>query len=138
MIHLFTEGRSIGTMLLWVPFFLNLLMLYFIITWLPALLRQTHLPVSAGIFSVSIFSLGGIVGSLLQGRAMGAWGGFSVLLSEFGLCLLLIGSLAFVPPFPLMMIITFFLGCLIQGAQAGLNALAATFYPTSIRSTGVG
>ena len=26
----------------------------------------------------------------------------------------------------------------IQGAQAGLNALAASFYPTAVRSTGVG
>src|ERR1019366_1119177 len=138
VIHLFTEGRSIGTVLLWVPFFLNLLMLYFIVTWLPTLLRQTHMPVSAGIFGVSVFILGGIAGSLLQGRLMDAWGSFGVLLSEFALCLLLIGSLAFMPPFPLMMIVTFLLGCLIQGAQAGLNALAATFYPTSIRSTGVG
>jgi AAHS family 4-hydroxybenzoate transporter-like MFS transporter len=138
VIHLFTEGRAVGTILLWVPFFMNLLILYFIISWLPALLRQTHMPALAGIFGVSVFSLGGMAGSLLQGRAMKAWSSFAVLLSEFGFCLLLIGSLAFVTSFPLMMIITFLLGCFVQGAQGGLNALAATFYPTSIRSTGVG
>lgn len=138
VIHLFTEGRAVGTVLLWVPFFMNLLVLYFIISWLPALLHQTHMPVSAGIVGVSVFSLGGIAGSLLQGRVMNAWGSFAVLLSEFALCLLLIGSLAFIASFPLMMIVTFLLGCFVQGAQAGLNALSATFYPTSIRSTGVG
>jgi AAHS family 4-hydroxybenzoate transporter-like MFS transporter len=37
-----------------------------------------------------------------------------------------------------MMTTTLLLGCLVQGAQAGLNALSATFYPTQIRSTGVG
>jgi AAHS family 4-hydroxybenzoate transporter-like MFS transporter len=83
-IHLFTEGRSVATILLWVPFFMNLLMLYFIVTWLPALLRQSHMPVSAGILGVSIFSFGGIVGSLLQGRAMNAWGGFGVLHGRSG------------------------------------------------------
>jgi len=138
VIHLFTEGRAVGTVLLWVPFFMNLLVLYFIISWLPALLHQTHMPVSAGIIGVSVFSLGGIAGSLLQGRMMNSWGSFAVLLSEFALCLLLIGSLAFVASFPLMMVVIFLLGCLVQGAQAGLNALSATFYPTSIRSTGVG
>jgi len=138
VIHLFTEGRAVGTVLLWVPFFMNLLVLYFIISWLPALLHQTHMPVSAGIIGVSVFSLGGIAGSLLQGRMMNSWGSFAVLLSEFALCLLLIGSLAFVASFPLMMVVIVLLGCLVQGAQAGLNALSATFYPTSIRSTGVG
>jgi len=40
--------------------------------------------------------------------------------------------------FALMMTVTFVLGVAIQGAQAGLNALAAGFYPTTVRSTGVG
>jgi MFS transporter, AAHS family, 4-hydroxybenzoate transporter len=138
LVHLFTEGRAAGTILLWIPFFMNLLILYFIISWLPALLRQTRMPASAGIVAVSIFSLGGITGSLLQGRLMKAFSRFTALLTEFALCLFLIGSLAFIASFPLMMIITFLLGCFVQGAQAGLNALSATFYPTSIRSTGVG
>jgi AAHS family 4-hydroxybenzoate transporter-like MFS transporter len=30
------------------------------------------------------------------------------------------------------------LGITVQGAQAGLNVLAATYYPTTMRSTGVG
>ncbi len=138
VIQLFTEGRAVGTVLLWIPFFMNLLMLYFIVTWLPALLRQTHMPALAGILAVSIFSLGGIVGSLLQGRVMSAQGSFAVLLAEFAASILLIGYLGSIDSFPVMMIATFVLGCLIQGAQAGLNALAATFYPTSMRSTGVG
>jgi AAHS family 4-hydroxybenzoate transporter-like MFS transporter len=138
VIHLFTEGRAIGTVLLWVPFFMNLLILYFVISWLPTLLRQTHAQSSAGIIAVSVFSLGGMAGSLIQGRAMNAWGSFTVLLSEFASCLVLIASLAFITRFPLMMIATFLLGIFVQGAQAGLNALSANFYPTSIRSTGVG
>jgi AAHS family 4-hydroxybenzoate transporter-like MFS transporter len=138
VLQLFSQGRAVGTVLLWIPFFMNLLMLYFIVNWLPALMHRTHMPVSAGVFGVAVFSLGGIVGSLLQGRAMSAWGGFTVLLSEFVLSLLLISSLGLIAAFPLIMLVTFLCGCFIQGAQAGLNALAATFYPTSMRSTGVG
>ena len=36
----------------------------------------------------------------------------------------------------LMLLLTFLVGGLVQGAQAGLNAISAAFYPTSIRSTG--
>ena len=138
VVQLFSEGRAIGTLLLWVPFFMNLLILYFIISWLPALLRQTHMPVSAGIIAISVFSFGGMVGSLGQGRLTNTWGGFALLLFEFAVSLLLIGSLAFIASFLFMVIVTFLLGCLVQGAQAGLNSLAASYYPTSIRSTGIG
>ena len=136
--QLFSDGRAIGTIFLWVPFFMNLLMLYFLVTWLPALLQQRRMTVLAGVLGISIFSLGGIVGSLLEGSVMSAWGAFGVLSVEFVLCLFLISSLAFVTTFALMMVVTFLSGCFIQGAQAGLNAVAATYYPTSMRSTGVG
>lgn len=136
--HLFTEGRALGTLLLWIPYFMNLLIIYFIVSWLPALLQQSELPVSAGINAIVLFSLGGMAGSLLEGRLM-TWLGAIVLLAvEFGISTLLIGSLAFTVSLSLIMTITFILGLTVQGAQAGLNALVAAFYPTAIRSTGVG
>jgi AAHS family 4-hydroxybenzoate transporter-like MFS transporter len=136
---LFTEGRSAGTLLLWIPFFMNLLILYFIVNWLPALLRQSGLDVSAGVLAVSLFSLGGIVGALTEGRLMDSCGASLTLVSQFGISALLIGSLAFLTrSFVTMMAVTFVLGVAVQGAQAGLNALAASFYPITMRSTGVG
>ncbi len=136
--YLFTEGRAIGTLLLWVPYFMNLLIIYFTVSWLPALLQQTDLPVSAGIDAILLFSLGGVAGSLLEGRLMNGFGSLIVLVVEFCISTLLIGSLAFADSFPLIMAVTFVLGVTVQGAQAGLNALVAGFYPTAIRSTGVG
>jgi AAHS family 4-hydroxybenzoate transporter-like MFS transporter len=44
VVHLFTEGRAAATLLLWIPFFMNLLILYFIVSWQPALLRQSGMP----------------------------------------------------------------------------------------------
>jgi AAHS family 4-hydroxybenzoate transporter-like MFS transporter len=136
--HLFTEGRATGTLLLWVPYFMNLLIIYFIVSWLPALLQQAELPVSAGIDAILLFSLGGMAGSLLEGRLMNGLGALLLLVIEFGISTLLIGSLAFTASFALIMTVTFILGFTVQGAQAGLNALVAIFYPTAIRSTGVG
>ena len=137
--HLFTEDRAAGTILLWIPFFMNLLILYFIVNWLPGLLRQSGLAASAGVIAVSLFSLGGIGGALTEGRVMNSFGAYATLLAQFAISALLIGSLAFLTrSFALMMVVTFVLGVAIQGAQAGLNALAASFYPTTVRSTGVG
>jgi MFS transporter, AAHS family, 4-hydroxybenzoate transporter len=137
--RLFTEDRAAGTILLWIPFFMNLLILYFIVNWLPGLLRQSGLAVSAGVIAVSLFSLGGIAGALTEGRVMNSCGAYTTLLAQFGISALLIGSLAFLTrSFAIMMAVTFVLGLAVQGAQAGLNALAANFYPTTVRSTGVG
>lgn len=136
--HLFTEGRAVGTLLLWVPYFMNLLIIYFIVSWLPALLQQSDLPVTAGINAILLFSLGGMAGSLLEGRLMNWLGALILLVIEFGISTLLIGSLAFTASLSLIMTVTFILGLTVQGAQAGLNALVASFYPTAIRSTGVG
>ena len=137
--QLFTQDRAAGTILLWIPFFMNLLILYFIVNWLPGLLRQSGLAVSAGVIAVSLFSLGGITGALTEGRVINSFGAYVTLLAQFAISALLIGSLAFLTrSFAIMMTVTFVLGVAIQGAQAGLNALAAGFYPTTLRATGVG
>jgi MFS transporter, AAHS family, 4-hydroxybenzoate transporter len=137
--HLFTEGRTLGTILLWVPYFMNLLIIYFVISWFPAVLHQANMPTSAGVTAITLFSLGGIIGSLLQGVTMEKVGARRTLTTEFLLAVVLIGSLAMVPPsFGVVAGVALVLGIAVQGAQAGLNALVAEFYPTAIRSTGVG
>jgi len=137
--HLFTEGRALGTILLWVPYFMNLLIIYFVISWLPAVLRQANMPISAGVTAITLFSLGGIFGSLIQGVTMEKAGATRVLYIEFFVSMLLIGSLAILPAsYGLIVGVAFILGIVVQGAQAGLNALVADYYPTAIRSTGVG
>ena len=70
---------------------------------------------------------------------MNAWGAHAALLVEFALSTLLVASLSFLTTsFGLMMAVTLVLGIFVQGAQAGINALSASFYPTAIRATGVG
>ena len=137
--HLFTEGRAVGTILLWIPFFMNLLILYFIVSWLPALLREANMPISAGVAAATIFGVGSIFGSFVEGPLMNRLGASIVLLAEFGFCILLAGALGLMATsFALVMTVAFLLGITVTSAQAGLNALSATYYPTSIRSTGVG
>ena len=97
------------------------------------------MPISAGVAAATIFGVGSIIGSVAQGPMTNRWGSYGLLLSEFGLCMVLSGSLALVATsLPLVMTVAFVLGFTVTGIQAGLNSLAASFYPTSIRSTGVG
>lgn len=137
--RLFTEGRAVGTLLLWIPFFMNLLTLYFVVSWLPGLLEQAGMPVLSGVRVTALFSFGGILGCLTEGALMNLFGPSLLLVVEFGLSAALIGSLGYSSfSFPLTAVLAFVLGVCVTGAQAGINALAATFYPTSIRSTGLG
>jgi AAHS family 4-hydroxybenzoate transporter-like MFS transporter len=64
---------------------------------------------------------------------------FAAIVGEFlaSLGLVMLASQVFAN-FPVMMTVTFVLGVTVQGAQAGINALSAMYYPTVIRSTGVG
>lgn len=137
--YLFTDGRAMGTILLWIPNFMNLLLMYVIVNWLPILLSAAGMSNSDGVTATSFFSLGGIVGTLAEGFLIKYGGSFRVLLAQFGLCGLFIALMALmVDVWLLVTVLAFFLGFMVIGAQAGLNVLAAQFYPTSIRSTGVG
>jgi MFS transporter, AAHS family, 4-hydroxybenzoate transporter len=137
--YLFTEGRTAGTLLLWFPYFMNLLLIYFIGSWLPAMLKEAGMSGSAPVTVATFFSLGGVLACLFEGQLMNRWGARKTLLIEYAAASVFVSALAMIPRFfTLVAAVTFISGFLIIGAQGGLNALSARFYPTSIRSTGVG
>jgi len=70
---------------------------------------------------------------------MKVFGARTLLLFEFLICTALIASLAQVgASLAPMLMVSLVLGICMQGAQSGLNALAAGFYPTPVRATGIG
>ncbi|MBR1177178.1 MFS transporter [Bradyrhizobium sp. KB893862 SZCCT0404] len=137
--HLFLEGRAAMTALLWAAFFMNLLVMYFLVNWLPSLLKASGLPINIAILSTAILNLGGVLGALTLGR----------MADRLDPCLVLGGAYATSAMFIVviaagadtlwvLMTATFLAGFGIVGAQIGMNALAAGLYPTAVRSTGVG
>src|SRR5580704_6094129 len=56
VLHLFREGRTLATLLLWVVFFMSLLDLYFLTNWLPTVLNDLGSSVSQS----------AVIGSMLQ------------------------------------------------------------------------
>jgi len=142
MVKLFQEGRATRTVLLWTVYFMNLLNLYFLSSWLPTV--TTPLIKAAGVSG----SYALLVGTTLQlGGATGVALGWFAARLGFGPVLttcFIVGSGAIAligqPHLSLRMLfgVVFVAGLGIVGAQSVINALAATLYPTDLRSTGIG
>ncbi|MFZ0978657.1 MAG: MFS transporter [Candidatus Acidiferrales bacterium] len=137
--HLFTEGRAVGTILLWIPYFMNLLLIYFIGSWLPALLRSEGMAISVASTTAALVSFGGMFACIAEGYLIKWRGAGAILVAEYLLAGVFLAALARLSvPFHAVQLLTFGIGFMIIGSQGGLNALAANFYPTAVRSTGVG
>jgi AAHS family 4-hydroxybenzoate transporter-like MFS transporter len=138
-VRLFHQGRAGGTSLIWVVNFLNLLNLYFLAAWLPTVAAEAGFSASTSILVGSTLQIGGTFGALALGWFIHRLGFVPVLVSCFLLACIniaLIGQ----PGLSLLALITvvFIAGIGIVGGQAGVNALSATYYPTDLRSTGIG
>lgn len=137
--HLFKDGRASTTLLLWVTFFMNLLMLYFLVNWLPSVLREIGVPVERAIISIALLNLGGIAGGILLARAIDKIGPYGVLIATYIGAAILTATIGMTGrSFAMLMLVVFLSGFCVIGAQLAINAVAAMAYPTAIRSTGVG
>jgi len=136
---LLAEGRASMTMLLWVAFFMNLLVMYFLVNWMPSLLKASGLPLNIAILSTAVLNAGGVVGAIVLGRFVDRLDPYLVLGGAYSASAFFIAGIAFGSANVwTLMISTFLAGFGVVGAQIGMNALAAGLYPTEIRSTGVG
>ncbi len=137
--HLFREGRALGTVLLWIIFFCSLLDIFFLSSWLPTLLHDAGLSISASVVETALFQGGGVVAGLTLGLVIDRAGFLKVLVPVYIGAGLAIASIGFAgTSLGLIMIASFLSGAFVIGGQNSMNVLAAVFYPTYIRSTGVG
>src|SRR5712672_946172 len=138
VLHLFRDGRTLVTLLLWVVFFMSLLDLYFLSNWLPTVLNDLGASVSQSAAIGSMLQVGGVVGTFALGSIIDRFSFRALALVYFAAVFAVgaIGQLGHSVVFVTMAI--FAAGFCIVGGQIAANALAATFYPTSVRATGVG
>jgi AAHS family 3-hydroxyphenylpropionic acid transporter len=136
---IFAAGRAIPTLLLWVSFFLGLLMLYLLLSWLPTLLVGNGMTRPQAAAAQIAFNVGGGLAALLMGRVLEGRLRWIAVMTTFVALPLLILQLSRAPPvLTLTVLIVFALGCAVLAAQAFLYAVAPACYPTSIRGLGVG
>jgi MFS transporter, AAHS family, 4-hydroxybenzoate transporter len=138
VLHLFRDHRTLVTLLLWVVFFMSLLDLYFLSNWLPTVLNDLGASVSASAAIGSMLQVGGVVGTFALGSIIDRFSFRALALVYFMAVFAVasIGQLGHSAVFVTMAI--FAAGFCIVGGQIAANALAAGFYPTSLRATGVG
>ena len=137
--ELFTEGRTVATLLIWTVYFMNLLNLYFLNSWLPTMISDAGLPVGTAIRLTSLFQIGGIGGALVLGRILDRHFSFSVLAVCYAWAAVFIYSIGVAgASAPLLALTITCAGIGIIGGQNASHALSAEFYPTRMRSTGVG
>lgn len=140
-VELFKEGRARVTVLLWIVNFANLLDMYFLSNWLPTVIRDAGYSTQTTVLAGTALWGGGVIGTLLLGRIIDVAGFTRVLASTFLIAIVstaAIGNPAVMVSVVAMFVAIFLTGFSIIGGQPALNALAATYYPTSLRSTGIG
>ena len=138
IVQLFADGRAAGTTLLWVVMFMNLLNLYFLSTWLPTIAREAGLSTTRAVLVGTTFQIGGAVGAFVLGWPIRRFGFFRVLTAGFLAACLCIAAIGQPLAVAMLFSVVFVAGFGILGGQAALNALAASYYPTDLRASGVG
>jgi MFS transporter, AAHS family, 4-hydroxybenzoate transporter len=137
--ELFSHGRLLGTLLLWVSFFANLLLYYFLINWLPLLLQQAGLSLSNAILLTALLNFGGILGTIVFARSLDRTGNSRILVWAFVGCTVFTIVLGYAGAnIPVLIGAVFIVGFCANGALNNLSAVAANLYPTNIRATGIG
>lgn len=137
--ELFRDGRARKTCVVWLAFFMNLLVMYFLVNWLPALVRSAGFSLDVAILSTSLLNFGGVVGGIVLGRWIDRRNPYLILGGAYAVSAVFIVVLATSASDAVVLLAAATLaGFGVSGGQIGLNAMTASSYPTSIRSTAIG
>lgn len=139
VIQLFRQRRAIGTLLLWLINFMNLLAAYFLANWLPVIMTGAGHGASQAVLAATVFWIGGLLGNLSLGWCVDRRGFGPTLTATFVVAaasIALVGQVASSMAAACAVIAV--AGFCVLGGQTALNALAAVMYPTAVRSTGMG
>ncbi len=137
--NVFAHGRTLGTLLLWIPFFMGFGILTVAVLWTPTLLRMNGISPSATAFVVAFNGLGACIGQASAGYLINRLGVVRTLVPAFVLGAAATVGLGYgASSIELAALFIGLNGLLIGFGAAGAIALAALIYPTSVRSTGVG
>ncbi|MGO1062635.1 MFS transporter [Acinetobacter lwoffii] len=135
---LFQQGRSFSTFMFWLAFFMCLLMVYALGSWLPKLMIQAGYSLGASMIFLFALNIGGMVGAIGGGYLADKFHIKKVLTIMFlcgAIALILLGFNS--PQFVLYTLIAV-AGAATIGSQILLYTFVAQYYPSTVRSTGMG
>jgi len=135
---LFSEGRAMPTLLLWLAFLPTLLILYLFLNWLPTLMIAKGFDSAVAPRASLAFNFGSVAGALLIGwlvdRFQFRW---PLTLAYLALIVMLI-LLASSREMGIAIVLSGGVGFFLLGANYALYGVAPAYYPQRIRGTGSG
>lgn len=135
---IFSGTYGMGTMLLWLTYFMGLVIVYLLTSWLPTLMRDSGASMEQAAFIGALFQFGGVLSAVGVGWAMDRFNPHKVI----GIFYLLAGVFAYavgqsLGNITVLATLVLIAGMCVNGAQSAMPSLAARFYPTQGRATGV-
>jgi AAHS family 4-hydroxybenzoate transporter-like MFS transporter len=135
---IFSGTYGLGTMLLWLTYFMGLVIVYLLTSWLPTLMRDSGASMEQAAFIGALFQFGGVLSAVGVGWAMDRYNPHKVI----GIFYLLAGVFAYavgqsLGNITVLATLVLIAGMCVNGAQSAMPSLAARFYPTQGRATGV-
>lgn len=135
---LFTEGRALGTLMIWVAFFMCLLMLNGLTVWLPQLMVRSGYDLGSSLNFPIFQNIGAIIGTLFLGRLADKLGVKKVLVPMYIGAAVSLALLGFGQGLVLLLALVAITGATANGAQNISYAFVAQYYPPFMRSTAIG
>lgn len=133
----FSRDYRLGTLMLWLAYFMGLVIFYALINWMPVLLAEGGLTPERATLISALFPLGG-VGAVFFGWLMDRFNANRIIALGFALTAVALYAIGqAVGNLGALVVVVFVAGTLMNTAQSSLPTLAAAFYPTSGRATGV-
>jgi AAHS family 4-hydroxybenzoate transporter-like MFS transporter len=127
----------VGSVMLWTSYFMGLVIFYALINWMPVLFKDVGLEPRTATLISALFPLGG-VGAVLLGWLMDRFNPNRVIAVGFGLTAVAVYAIGQVSNSIAGLVVAVFgAGLLMNMSQSSLPTLAAAFYPTQGRATGV-
>ena len=139
LLALVTDGRAAGTILLWLILYLGFATTTVIVLQTPTLLRAGGMALSTTGILVGVYSIFAVCGMAIAGKLVEKFGPALALAPAFSFGAILLAGLGYFASSPLAAaVIMALLGFTVPLGAAGGIALTAMFYPTVMRSSGVG
>ena len=132
-----SRSYAVGSVMLWVAYFMGLVIFYALINWMPILFKDAGIAPKDATLIAALFPLGG-VGAILFGWLMDKFNGNRIVAFGYALTaagIFVIGQAS--GSVGLLMLAVFVAGAAMNTAQSSLPSLAAGYYPTQGRATGV-
>lgn len=138
IVGLFKDSRTLSTLMFWIAFFMCLLMVYGLNTWLPKLMIEAGYALNSSLGFLIVLQGGAIVGTLIIAKLCDRYGSKKMLvpmyaLGAVSLTLLGMGGSSFV-----IYTLVAIAGACTIGAQNLVQAYVSQYYPPNIRSTALG